>query len=95
MPCRFGLVVVWGEDGDDCGLCCALKKVMGVQFLCMGVWHRLWHVWLERCRDGRYSINALHCDVQLICSYIGVCIIACFLVFLGGWKCFLWRYIPT
>ena len=22
-------------------------------------------VWLERCRDGSYCINALHCDVKL------------------------------
>ena len=39
---------------------------------------------LERCRDGRYSINALHCDVQLVCSCIGVYIVACFLAFMGG-----------
>ena len=38
---------------------------------------------LERCRDGRYSINALHCDVQLVCLFIGVCIVACFLAFWG------------
>ena len=35
--------------GDDCGWWC------GVRLLCMGVW-------LERCRDGSYAINALCCE---------------------------------
>ena len=54
----------------------------------MGVWYRLWWVWLERCRDGSYAVNALHCDVWVVCACIVVCTVACFIgfgeVFFGG-----------
>ena len=33
----------------------------------MGVWYGLWWVWLERCRDGRYAVNASRCDVWVVC----------------------------
>ena len=49
---------------DDCGWLCVLKEVLGVQFG-MGAWYGLWWVWLERCRDGSYVVNALRCDVWL------------------------------
>ena len=42
-------------NGDDCGWLCVLKEVLGVQSS-MGAWYRLWWVWLERCRNGRYAI---------------------------------------
>ena len=29
-------------------------------------------MWLERCRDGRYVVNALHCDVCSLCMPSGV-----------------------
>ena len=35
-------------------------------------------MWLERCRDGSY---ALHCDVWVVCAFIAVCIVACFMGF--------------
>ena len=54
--------------GDDCGWWC------GVQLLCMGVW-------LERYRDGSYAINALRCDVWVVCACLPVCIVACFVGF--------------
>ena len=67
------------------------KEVLDV-LLSMGVWYRLWCVWLERCRDGTYAVNALHCDGWLVCACIVVCIVACLLVFgeVVWWKC-----IPT
>ena len=34
----------------------------------MGVCYDLWWVWLERCRDGRYTVNALHCDMWVVCA---------------------------
>ena len=29
-------------------------------------------------RDGRYTVNALRCDVWVVCACIAVCIVACF-----------------
>ena len=37
----------------------------------MGVVQIGW-VWLERCRDGSYAVNALHCDVCSLCMPSGV-----------------------
>ena len=50
--------------------------------LSMGVVRIGW-VWLERCRDGSYAVNALHCDVCSLCMPSGVhgCL---FHWFLGG-----------
>ena len=28
----------------------------------------LWWVWWERCRDGRYAVNASCCDVWVVCA---------------------------
>ena len=36
-------------------------------------------VWLERCRDGRYAVNALRCGVWVVCACFLVCIVACFI----------------
>ena len=69
-----------------------LKEVSGVQFG-MGVWYGLWWVWLERCRDGSYAVNALRCDVWVVCTCIAVCIVACFIGFWGS--VFWWKCIPT
>ena len=47
-------------------------------------------MWLERCRDGSYAVNALHCDVWVVCACIVVCTVACFIGFWGSvfwWKC--------
>ena len=41
-------------------------------------------MWLERCRDGSYAINALRCDVWVVCACIAVCIVACFIGFWGS-----------
>ncbi len=65
----------------------------GRLLLSMGVWYRLWWVWLERCRDGSYAVNALHCDVWVVCACIVVCTVACFIGFWGS--VFWWKYIPT
>ena len=59
-----------------------LKEVLGVQ-LSMGVRYGLWWVWLERCRDGSYAINALRCDGWVVCARIAMCIVACFVGFWG------------
>ena len=58
-----------GTVGGDCEWC-------GVRLLCMGVW-------LERCRNGSYAINALRCDVWVVCACLRilVCIVACFVGF--------------
>ena len=29
-------------------------------------------MWLERCRDGSYAINALRCDVWVVCACIAM-----------------------
>ena len=60
-------------DGDDCGWLCVLREVLGVQ-LSMGAWYGLWWVWLERCRDSSYVVNALHCDVwvSVVCMHYSV-----------------------
>ena len=68
---------------DHCGWLCVLKEVFGVQFG-MGAWYGLWWVWLERCRDGSYVVNALRCDVWVVCTCIAVCIVACFIGFWGS-----------
>ena len=59
--------------------------------LCMGVWYGLWWVWLERCRDGRYAVNASRCDVWVVCGRVPVCIVTCFL---GFWEVFFAKCIP-
>ena len=41
-------------------------------------------MWLERCRDGSYAVNALRCDVWVVCTCIAVCIVACFIGFRGS-----------
>ena len=54
--------------------------------LSMGAWYGLWWVWLERCWDGSYAANELHCDVCVVCA----CIVPCFIGFWGSvfwWKC--------
>ena len=69
------------EDGDDCGWWCVLK---GVE-LRKGVWYGLWWVWLERCRDGRYAVNASLCDMWVICACLPVLVSLVFgEVFFGG-----------
>ena len=74
---------------DDCVEGSIIEGVL----LSMGVWYRLWWVWLERCRDGSYAVNALHCDVWVVCACIVVCTVACFI---GVWgSVFWWKYIPT
>ena len=57
-----------------------LKEVLGVQ-LSMGAWYGLWWVWLERCRDGSYAANALHCDVWVVCVCIQYALLLVLLVF--------------
>ena len=59
----------------------------------MGVWYGLWWMWLERCRDGRYVVNASRCDVWVGCACLPVCIVACFVGFWGSVFC--WKCIPT
>ena len=77
---------------DDYGWLCVLKEVLGVQFG-MGAWYGLWWVWLERCRDGSYAVNALRCDVWVVCTCIAVYIVACFI---GFWGSVFWlKCIPT
>ena len=76
----------------DCGWLCVLKEVLGV-LLSMGAWYRWWWVWLERCRDGIYAVDAWHCDVWVVCTCIVVCAIACFIGFWGS--VFWWKCIPT
>ena len=41
-------------------------------------------MWLERCRDGRYAVNATRCDVWVVCARLPVCIVACFVGFWGS-----------
>ena len=64
--------------------------------VCIGVWECLkmhaW-LWLERCRDGRYVVNASRCDVWVVCACLPVCIVACFVDFWGSVFC--WKCIPT
>ena len=60
---------------------------------CVGVWYDLQWVWLERCRDGRYAVNALRCDVWVVCAHLPVCLVACFVGFWG--IVFWWECIPT
>ena len=72
-------------DGDDCRWWCVLKEVLGVQ-LSMGMW-------LERCRDGSYAINALRYDVWVVCACIAMYVhCRLFHWFLG--KCFLVEVHP-
>ena len=40
-------------------------------------------MWLERCRDGSYAINALRCDVWVVGVCIAMCIVACSI---GFWR---------
>ena len=30
-------------------------------------------MWLERCKDGRYAVNASSCDVWVVCARLPVC----------------------
>ena len=78
--------VVYIYDSDDCGWLCVLKEVLGVQ-LSTGARYGLWWVWLERCRDGSYAINALHCDGWVVCARIAMRIVACFI---GFWETVFW-----
>ena len=41
-------------------------------------------VWLERCRDGRFAVSALRCDVWVVCACLLMCIVACFVGFWGS-----------
>ena len=50
----------------------------------MGAWYRLWWVWLERCRDGSYAVNALRCDVWVVCTCIVLVSLVFGEVFFGG-----------
>ena len=61
------------------GWLCVLKEVLGVQ-LSMGVWCGKWWVWLERCRDDRYThctvmcgkyVPALQCALLLVSLVLG------------------------
>ena len=45
-------------------------------------------MWLERCRDGRYAVNASRCDVWVVCARLPVGIVACFV---GFWEVFFAR----
>ena len=50
-------------------------------------------MWLERCRDGSYAINALRCDVWVVCACIAMHVhCRLFHLFLG--KCFLVEVHP-
>ena len=70
--------MVSGVMVDDCGWWCVLKGVV------YGVCYGLWWVWLERCRDGRYAVNASCCDMWVVCACLLVCIVACFVGFWGS-----------
>ena len=50
-------------------------------------------MWLERCKDGSYAVNALHCDERVVRGCIVVCIVTCFFGFGGSF--FWWKCIPT
>ena len=41
-------------------------------------------MWLERCRDGRYAVNASRCEVWVVCARLPVCIVTCFVGFWGS-----------
>ena len=49
----------------------------------IGACYILWWVWLERCRDGSYAVNALRCDGWVVCACVVMCIVACFV---GFWE---------
>ena len=77
--CEGGCCGITVEDGDDCGWWCVLKGVVyGNE------WYGLQWVWLERCRDSRYAVNASRCDVWVVCACLPVCIVACFVGFWGS-----------
>ena len=44
---------------------------------------------MERCRDGRYAVNASRCDVWVVCARLPVCIVACFVGFWGSVFCWV------
>ena len=76
---RRGVMV----DGDDCRWLCVLKELLGVHL----AWYGLWWVWLERCRDSSYAVNALRCVVWVAGACIVVCIFTVFwgnILFFGG-----------
>ena len=78
-------------DGDNCGLLCVERSIgCAVE----GAWYGLWWVWLERCRDGSYAVNALHCDVWVVCAYITYSVHCRLFHWILG-KCFWWKCIPT
>ena len=39
---------------------------------------------LERCRDGRYTVNASRFDVWVVCARLPVCIVTCFVGLWGS-----------
>ncbi len=77
---------------DDCGWLFVSKEVLSVQ-LSVGAWYGLLLVWLERCRDGSYVVNALRCYVGVVCTCIAVYIVTCFICFWGS--VFWWKCIPS
>ena len=55
------VVVGWRRSVMVVDGCVCYRKY---SVLSMGAWYRLWWVWLERCRDGGYAVNAYHCTVM-------------------------------
>ena len=55
---------------DDCR--CAVEYG-GVVQIVVGV--------AGKCRYDSYAINALRCDVWVVCAHIPVCIVTCFICF--------------
>ena len=61
MFCKY--VILVDEDVRVVvGWWCALKGVV------YGGVVGLWWVWLGKCRDGRYAVNASHSDVWVVCA---------------------------
>ena len=79
----------------------AFYDVLIVDFVCVegcaveygGIVYGLWWVWLERCKDGSYAVNALCCDVWVVSACVVVCIVACYIGFWGS--VFWWKCIPS
>ena len=53
-------------DVPWCHVWVRVKMIVDGEGCCVGTWFGLQWVWLERCRDGRYAVNALHCDVWVV-----------------------------
>ena len=62
-----------------------MVDVVGLLCMLVGVWCCRELLCSERCRVGRYAVNALRCDVWVVCACIAMCIVACFVGF--WWKC--------